>query len=443
MLHLIIFLHSDKTLGRYRSSTLDHTSTWKASRQASEDHETELGIGHRESWENDSLIRDAKSSLPVVRHALHNEQVAADNKYDRLSLWVRNVEQVVQEAKETFASSTITPLPPLPARPVQRPASTRNVRPSRVPRKILPADQIFQVDAADSALSSNVPSTGCISPEKMSINIGAMLASPLEGLDFGLPTSSPRARRATVSATSPVLAAKTTLTDSFDGSPSKRKEKAKSSGNLASLVRPISPMSQIQKELEKGENLAIPNISDVLDRSIFIAGNGTTLPHQEDSFIPNISPPEANRKSSTLGPSNSPPTTNILRESSSSPILTSPHRRHIEGVYDRFLMAATGVKRVGRGYQSDMSAPAQMLPSLGAKKNSKIFSGRRPIRSVVSKDDLNKSGGVDDFGKFMTASYSSMSSHRDDANKSVRAVAKAFKAIVTGKTVARRQSKVL
>lgn len=35
----------------------------------------------------------AKSSLPVVRHALRAEQVAADNKVDRMSMWIRNVER--------------------------------------------------------------------------------------------------------------------------------------------------------------------------------------------------------------------------------------------------------------------------------------------------------------------------------------------------------------
>lgn len=34
-----------------------------------------------------------KSSLPVVKHAVHNEQVAAENRADRLTLWMRNVER--------------------------------------------------------------------------------------------------------------------------------------------------------------------------------------------------------------------------------------------------------------------------------------------------------------------------------------------------------------
>lgn len=63
----------------------------------------------RESWEDEALERDgtpyavylspilpfflAKSSLPVVRHALHNERVAADSRMDRMAIWMRNVER--------------------------------------------------------------------------------------------------------------------------------------------------------------------------------------------------------------------------------------------------------------------------------------------------------------------------------------------------------------
>lgn len=36
----------------------------------------------------------AKSSLPVVRHAVHNERVAADNRMDRMAIWMRNVERM-------------------------------------------------------------------------------------------------------------------------------------------------------------------------------------------------------------------------------------------------------------------------------------------------------------------------------------------------------------
>ena len=34
----------------------------------------------------------AKSSLPVVRHAVRNEELAAANNLDRMTIWIRNVE---------------------------------------------------------------------------------------------------------------------------------------------------------------------------------------------------------------------------------------------------------------------------------------------------------------------------------------------------------------
>jgi hypothetical protein len=62
----------------------------------------------RESWQDESLLRDgvffstfldgdlifleANSSLPVVRHAVRTERVAADARADRMTIWMRNVE---------------------------------------------------------------------------------------------------------------------------------------------------------------------------------------------------------------------------------------------------------------------------------------------------------------------------------------------------------------
>lgn len=72
------------------------------------DAESRGSRSERESWEDDECVRagecfcnsqditdfgTVKSSLPVVKHAAHNEQVAADNRADRLTLWMRNVER--------------------------------------------------------------------------------------------------------------------------------------------------------------------------------------------------------------------------------------------------------------------------------------------------------------------------------------------------------------
>ena len=49
------------------------------------------------------------------------------------------------------------------------------------------------------------------------------------------------------------------------------------------------------------------------------------------------------------------------RKSDGAPpaVTDTPSRRRAERVYDRFLMASSGVKRVGRGYQSDNVGPTQ------------------------------------------------------------------------------------
>lgn len=36
----------------------------------------------------------AKSSLPIVRHAVRNEELSAANQLDRMTIWIRNVESM-------------------------------------------------------------------------------------------------------------------------------------------------------------------------------------------------------------------------------------------------------------------------------------------------------------------------------------------------------------
>ena len=40
------------------------------------------------------VSRLANSSLPVVRHAIRNERIAAENQMDRMTLWIKNVERL-------------------------------------------------------------------------------------------------------------------------------------------------------------------------------------------------------------------------------------------------------------------------------------------------------------------------------------------------------------
>lgn len=210
----------------------------------------------------------AKSSVPISRHPLHSDQIVADNKADRLSQWIRSVErkcdkfginhrskaglfspEVVKEAKENFASSSITAPPPLPAPPASRVGVARG---PRTQRKILPADQIFQESEAISTAPDGPPGRKTPPPPNRSFGTPEGLPCPPKE-----DPSSPRSRRRATISTGPSLVPKVEV-ESIHGTPSRRKEKSKSAGNLSSLVRPISPLSQLQKALEKGMKHSVP-----------------------------------------------------------------------------------------------------------------------------------------------------------------------------------------
>ena len=157
----------------------------------------------------------------------------------------------MREAKEGLVPTSVTPTP-LPVRPVHRAqAPPRVTRVPRTPRKILKADQIFRT--GDSPIESPTESKPVIAIEEPKDGKEANFVSDklTTGPATGLAPLTPNKRRATISI-SPRK-----MISSLQGSPSKRREKAKSSGNLTSMVRPISPFNQIQKELEKGKRKEI------------------------------------------------------------------------------------------------------------------------------------------------------------------------------------------
>ena len=87
-----------------------------------------------------------------------------------------------------------------------------------------------------------------------------------------------------------------------------------------------------------------------------------------------------------------------------SPAMDSPTQRHVEVVYDRFLMATSGVKRVGKGYQSCHVKPVSTgTPSSSSSLRSlgKFFhSSRRPMPPPVSSEDRRLTGSnVDELGR--------------------------------------------
>lgn len=122
--------------------------------------------------------------------------------------------------------------------------------------------------------------------------------------------------------------------------------------------------------------------------------------------------------------------------------LDSPAQRRVEGVYDRFLMATSGVKRAGKGYCSDNRGPVSSAPNTFAmrKRSSRTFhsAGRRGMPPPVSSDDTRMSLSVDELGVMSTPNYT----YKDDGNHTVAFVRRAIKAM-TAKTASRRLSRTV
>lgn len=178
----------------------------------------------------------------------------------------RSVE-VVKEAQENFAASSgVTPLPPLPVRPRTRPEAKRTGRPGRVPRRILAADRIFTPDVSDvSNISPSMMQSECASPVEITHNVSTVLTIPSDESSAAPITppavSSPRQRRVTISSVSPNNSANMMI--DVETSPL-RHEKAKSASHLNRLVRPITPLDMLEKELEKGTFNSLYYISFLL-----------------------------------------------------------------------------------------------------------------------------------------------------------------------------------
>lgn len=127
-----------------------------------------------------------------------------------------------------------------------------------------------------------------------------------------------------------------------------------------------------------------------------------------------------------------------------SPIPDTPSRHRLEGVYDRFLMATSGVKRVGKGYQSDIHGPIQSYSQSntthsGHNNHRAFYTARRAMPPPVSSDDQRMS--VDELGMMTYSGTGSPNMLKDDTNNPVTLVRRALKAI-GGKSVSRRLSRM-
>ncbi|ESK95245.1 map microtubule affinity-regulating kinase 4 isoform 2 [Moniliophthora roreri MCA 2997] len=432
----------DKTLSTLGQIGGRNPTYRQSSANIQDDLETRFSRSERPSWEDDALVREAKSSLPGVRQAIHSEHVGADNQVDRLTLWMRNVEQVVEDARNQFANGQAATLPPLPLPPASRSASRSN-RSSRLPRRILAANEIFSDQStstadqstADQSMTTYVTSV-CPSPS------ATEAPKPVEQVRGTLPepqATPSRQRRATVSTLSP----ERITTDPFELNSSPRKEKSRSHGNL--LQRHIAPPSELEAALnQETAPLPSPRLSAAVDRNIFIAP-----PVRSREDVDHLdTPPPISKSFDELTSSPLVVEPYPLRNSSAAnrSIPDSPTQRRMEGVYDRFLMATSGVKRVGKGYQSDNNGPMHSSvtrPTNAPSKHRVFYSTRKPMPPPVSSDD-HRVVCVDELGVMSSTPCPEAGSDvlRDQSNNTVAMMRRAIKAMVPGKTMNRRLSRL-
>jgi serine/threonine-protein kinase GIN4 len=184
----------------------------------------------------------------------------------------------------------------------------------------------------------------------------------------------------------------------------------------------------------------------VLDRNLFIA---PLLPSRDDLLDSQSDSSEQVRETSLDDLTSSPyivePYPQRVRGSHEPPIPDTPTRHRIEGVYDRFLMATSGVKRLGKGYQSDNAGPVcgNIVDPVPLNKSRHFYLTRKQMPPPVSSDDQRRAVSLDEFGVVsQDESHSGESNLKDDGNTTVALVRKAIKLIVPKGTGSRRVSRM-
>jgi serine/threonine-protein kinase GIN4 len=188
------------------------------------------------------------------------------------------------------------------------------------------------------------------------------------------------------------------------------------------------------------------SLSTVLDRNLFTPDPIPVDPDTSGSSSDLMSPQSPDRDSLTDSPFVVEPYP-TRKQAVRSPAMDSPTQRHVEVVYDRFLMATSGVKRVGKGYQSCHVKPVSTGPpssSSSSRSPPKFFhSTRRPMPPPVSSEDRFAAGSsVDELGRIQRGSVDAadMSGFREDRAGAAKVVSRALKALVTGKPVVKKAS---
>ncbi|KAF9781712.1 hypothetical protein BJ322DRAFT_1010425 [Thelephora terrestris] len=424
----------DKSVQLCRASTLlshGRPSTTMTMEDSAADH-TRAEQSARQSWEGESLIQQANSSLPGIRQMVRSERVGEDNQVDRMSLWLQSVEKVVADARQNFeAARPIQPVSLAPAPPPSRRPSQRRTT-QRMPRKILAANQIFNEDG-DASIGPETPTSAPATvnsstftvPEPSQVSVIVEETSIL--LSETPPVSPARRRRATVVTMSPETK-KRTSGEVVQGSPSKKP-----------LFGPIFPRAELERELERLDAPTPPvRLSALVHPSVFIA------PQSPDLKIDD--PPVKDTTRLSPQPMRPPPGRTITGSRS----LDSPNtKRRVADEYDRLLSATTGIKKVGLGYQSDVNGPiANILstdpyPSSASSKRTTFFhSTRRAMPPPVSSEDWRKTASVDELARMTPSASEPTTSKEEKAGSTVSAVKRAFMAL-TGRTGVKRLSQRL
>jgi serine/threonine-protein kinase GIN4 len=190
------------------------------------------------------------------------------------------------------------------------------------------------------------------------------------------------------------------------------------------------------------------SLSTVLDRDLFTPDPVPAAdPDTSGSSSDHISPQSPDRDSLTDSPFVVQPYP-TRKQIARTAAMDSPTQRHVEGVYDRFLMATSGVKRVGKGYQSCHVKPVSTgVPSSSSSSRSpgKFFhSTRRPMPPPVSSEDKFAGASADELGRIQPGSVGvDTYGFREDRAGAAKVVSRALKALVTGKPVVKKASRTL
>ncbi|KAG7445820.1 kinase-like protein [Guyanagaster necrorhizus] len=435
---LNVFKHSikssiDKTINLCKASTLGQAAGRK--RPSCSIDLLDNSTAAEESWDASRLLGGASASTPALLAQPSTEDTPTGNQ-DRISMWMRNVEKVVDDARQNFFPPPVVSPPGTPKPAPLRPSTqNRSNRSSRLPRRVIPANQIF-ADDPDHLL----PSPTMTSFVTSGYDISVQAASNVVDQELPLVCTPTKKRRATVSASSP----EASLGQS--GSPAERKEKSRSHADLLQMrIAPISTMDgalvrRMSSPLSPSSSRSAP--SPPLDRNMFI-DTALSMKSLDSEQITTPSPISKSFDELTSSPLHVEPYPSRKPSTQNVPVPDSPNQRRLEGVYDRFLMATSGVKRLGKGYQSDNAGPVYNTVQGMArpKSSSRPFTSvrRTPMPPPVSSDDVRRAASVDELG-FMTHAATpatpSTPARKDESR--VTMMRRAIKSFVPGKSVSRR-----